>query len=652
MGEHYSKDMEYTVLNRVQSPEDIKELPFESLKTLSEEVRDLIIRTVSERGGHLASSLGVVELTIALLRVFSPPNDRVVFDVGHQAYAYKILTGRRDRFHSLRTRGGIAGFPKRNESEYDFFDTGHAGNAISAAAGLAQARCLSGSRHKVVALVGDGSLTCGVSYEGLNQAGAAEKDLIIILNDNEMSISPNVGAMAAYLNRIMTGQLVTRFRSEIKNILKNIPGVMGRSIYGVARQFEDALKGFITPGRLFEDLGFNYVGPIDGHHLKHLIETLTNVKRFNKPVLLHTITCKGKGYCAAENDPSLFHGVGPFEVKTGRVYSSNGAPTYTKVFGQTMVKLAEHDPKIVAITAAMEYGTGLAEFGEIYQERFFDVGIAEQHGVIFAAGLAIDDYKPVVAIYSTFTQRGYDHIIHDVCMQNLPVTFAMDRAGIVGEDGPTHHGVFDIAFTRNVPNLVVMAPSEEDELADMLYTAVQSGRPCALRYPRAKGLGFPVKDLPKIIPLGKGVVIKQGSDLAIIALGSMLRPAVDAADILATLGISVCVVNPRFVKPIDRELILSVAGNTGYLVTVEEGVLAGGFGSAVVELLVDEGLSNVKVTRLGIPDVFVEHGTRDELLADYGLTAQGIADAAYSFYRTHHVMRLVSPKESVGVGTH
>lgn len=652
MEEQHAEKMEYTILSQVQSPEDIKKLPFESLKTLGEEVRDLIIRTVSERGGHLASSLGVVELTIALLRVFSPPDDRIVFDVGHQAYAYKILTGRRDRFHSLRSRGGIAGFPKRRESEYDFFDTGHAGNAISVAAGLAQARCLSGDGHKVIAIVGDGSLTCGVSYEGLNQAGAAEKDLIIILNDNEMSISPNVGAMAAYLNRIMTGQLVTRFRNEIKTILKNIPGVMGRSIYSVARQFEDALKGFITPGRLFEDLGFNYVGPIDGHHLRHLIETLTNVKRFYKPVLLHTITCKGKGYSCAEDDPSLFHGVGPFEIKTGKVYSSNGSPTYTSVFGQTMVKLAERDPKIMAITAAMEYGTGLAEFGEIFPNRFFDVGIAEQHGVIFAAGLAVEGYKPVVAIYSTFTQRGYDHMIHDVCMQNLPVIFAMDRAGIVGEDGPTHHGVFDLAFTRTVPNLIVMAPAGEDELADMLYTAIESGTPCALRYPRSQGLGFPIKDYPETIPLGKGVVAREGDDLAIIALGSMLSPAMHAAEILAKFGISACVVNPRFVKPLDHELIIGVSKATGHVITVEEGVLTGGFGSAVLELLADEGLTDVKVTRLGIPDEFVEHGTRNELLADYKLTPQGIAEAAYAFYKADNRLSRVAVNESIVSGPH
>ncbi len=652
MEEHQIRNTEYTVLNQVQSPEDLKKLPFESLKTLSDEVRDLIIRTVSDNGGHLASSLGVVELTIALLRVFSPPEDRIVFDVGHQAYAYKILTGRRDRFHSLRSRGGIAGFPKRRESEYDFFDTGHAGNAISVAAGFAQARCLSGEDHKVIALVGDGSLTCGVSYEGLNQAGAAEKDLIIILNDNEMSISPNVGAMAAYLNRIMTGQVVTRFRNEIKSILKNIPGFMGRSIYGVARQFEDALKGFITPGRLFEDLGFNYVGPIDGHHLRHLIETLTNVKRFRKPVLLHTITCKGKGYCCAEEDPSMFHGVGPFEIATGKARASDNSPTYTAVFGQTMIKLAERDPKIMAITAAMEYGTGLAVFGEIFPKRFFDVGIAEQHGVIFAAGLACEGYKPVVAIYSTFFQRGYDHIIHDVCMQNLPVIFAMDRAGVVGEDGPTHHGVFDVAFTRNVPNLVVIAPSSEDELADMLFTAIESGSPCAIRYPRAKGVGVPIKDFPEIVPLGKGAIARHGSDIVMLALGSMLYPALQAAEILETFGISACVVNPRFVKPLDGELIVRLARATGRVITVEEGVLAGGFGSAVLELLADEGLTDVKVIRLGIPDVFVEHGTRNELLEDYGLTPQGIANAAYTFYKTNTVLNRTSHNESLGAGPH
>ncbi len=620
-----------SILQTINSPEDIRELPLESLKILAQEVRDFIVETVAVRGGHLASSLGVVELTIAMLKVFSPPNDRIVFDVGHQAYAYKILTGRRDMFHTLRSRGGISGFPKRQESYYDLFDTGHAGNAISVAAGMAQARCLGGSDHKVLAVVGDGSLTCGVSYEGLNQAGAAEKDLIIILNDNEMSISHNVGAMAAYLNKIMTGHLVTRFRDEVKNLLKNIPGIMGRSMYGLARQFEDALKGFITPGRLFEDLGFNYVGPIDGHQIKHLVETFTNVKRFKKPVLIHTITCKGKGYCKAEENPCKFHGVGPFEIETGRVHESAGPPSYTAVFGQSMVKLAQSDARVVAVTAAMEYGTGLAEFGQTFPKRFFDVGIAEQHGVIFAAGLALEGLKPVVAIYSTFIQRGYDHLIHDVCMQGLPVVFAMDRAGIVGEDGPTHHGVFDMAFTRSIPNLVVMAPANEDELADMLYTAIESDKPCALRYPRSQGVGMVVKDQPSSIKLGKAKLIADGADVCLIAIGSMVEPALAASRILASQGISAAVINARFVKPLDYELILDIASSCGRVVTVEEGVVNGGFGSAVLELLSDAGLNNVRTLRLGIPDTFIEHGTRAELLDDLALNAVGIAKAARQF---------------------
>lgn len=621
-------DFRTSILETINSPEDIKKLPLDSLKMLSQEVRDLIIETVSVRGGHLASSLGVVELTLAILRVFSPPADRIVFDVGHQAYAYKILTGRRDIFHTLRSRGGIAGFPKRQESYYDFFDTGHAGNAISAAAGMAQARCLSGNDHKVIAIVGDGSLTCGVSYEGLNQAGAAEKDLIIILNDNEMSISPNVGAMAAYLSKIMTGQIVTRFRDEVKNLLKNIPGIMGRSMYSLAKQFEDALKGFITPGRLFEDLGFNYVGPIDGHQIKHLVETFTNVKRFKKPVLIHAITCKGKGYCQAEDNPCKFHGVGPFEIETGKTHESDGPPSYTSVFGQAMVKFAQKDPKIVAVTAAMEYGTGLADFGQVYPKRFFDVGIAEQHGVIFAAGLALEGLKPVVAIYSTFIQRGYDHLIHDVCMQGAPVIFAMDRAGIVGEDGPTHHGVFDMAFTRSIPNLVVMAPSNEDELSDMLFTAIQSGKPCAIRYPRSQGVGVPLKNEPSLIPIGMGQLLREGRDLCLIAIGSMVDPTLVASELLAAHGISASVINARFVKPLDRELILDIASSCKRIMTVEEGILNGGFGSSVLELLADEGLQNLKIHRMGIPDSFVEHGSRAELLNDLGLTVNGITNMA------------------------
>lgn len=617
-----------SVLEAIQSPADIKDLPVESLKKLAEEVRELIIRTVAERGGHLASSLGVVELTVAMLKVFSPPTDRIVFDVGHQTYAYKILTGRKDLFHTLRTRGGIAGFPKRAESECDVFDVGHAGNAISVAAGLAQARCFSGEDHKVIAVVGDGSLTCGVSYEGLNQAGAAEKDLIIILNDNEMSISPNVGAMAAYLNRIMTGQLVTRFRTEVKNILKNIPGVMGRSMYGLAKQFEDALKGFVTPGRLFEDLGFNYVGPIDGHQIKHLVETFNNVKRFREPMLIHTITCKGKGYCEAEENPSRFHGVGPFEISTGKVHKSEGPPTYTEVFGKTLLNMAAKDPKIVAITAAMEYGTGLAEFARLFPSRFFDVGIAEQHGVVFAAGLAREGYRPVVAIYSTFLQRGYDHLLHDVCMQDFPVVFALDRAGLVGEDGPTHHGAFDICFARPIPNITIMAPANEDELADMLCTAVRLNSPVAIRYPRSDGLGVPVKKEPEQLPLGKAQILVEGHDLLIIAVGSMVAPSVEASAILASEGFSVGVMNTRFIKPLDRDLILEKAAIAGKVMTVEEGVLTGGFGSAILELFADEGLDGSKVSRLGIPDTFVEHGTRSELLADFGLNVEGIAARA------------------------
>jgi 1-deoxy-D-xylulose-5-phosphate synthase len=617
-----------SILETLQSPDDIKRLSIDELQQLAGEVRELIIDTVCRTGGHLASSLGVVELTIALLKVFSPPEDRIVFDVGHQSYAYKILTDRREVFHTLRSRGGLSGFPKRDESPYDVFDVGHAGNAISVAAGMAQARCLEDSDRKVIAVIGDGSLTCGVSYEGLNQAGVAEKDLIIILNDNEMSISPNVGAMAAYLNRIMTGQIVTRFRDEIKSLLKNLPGSMGRSMYGMARQFEDALKGFLTPGRLFEDLGFTYVGPIDGHRLKHLVDTLVNVKRFHKPVLIHTVTHKGKGYSCAEEDPARFHGVGPFDKVTGKIAASSGPPSYTSVFGDTMINLARNDSRIVAVTAAMEYGTGLAEFGRLFPSRFFDVGIAEQHGVVFAAGLAREGYKPVVAIYSTFVQRGYDHLIHDVCMQKFPVVFAMDRAGVVGEDGPTHHGVFDIAFSRSIPNMTVMAPSDEDELADMLATALACDGPCTIRYPRAQGSGVPMKSHPEILPMGKARMIAEGSDILIIAIGSMVGPSLKASRILRQEGFSVAVMDARFVKPLDRDLILEKASATGVVLTVEEGVLAGGFGGSILELLSEEGMHGIVTARLGIPDSFVEHGPRSELLEELGLSAEGIAQQA------------------------
>lgn len=615
-----------SVLQRIESVDEIQTMSVETLEALAEEIRQYIIEIVSKNGGHLASSLGVVELTLSLLKVFNPPADRFVWDVGHQAYAYKILTGRRDRFPSLRQRGGISGFPKQSESEYDFFDVGHAGNAISFAAGLAQARCLRGDDHKVVAVVGDGSLTCGVSYEGLNQAGDAKKDLVIVLNDNEMSISPNVGAMASYLNRIMTGQWVTGLREEIKTILRNIPGAMGRSMYTLAKQFEDAAKGFLTPGRLFEELGFKYVGPIDGHKIKHLVDTFQNIKRFHEPVLVHVVTCKGKGYCQAEENPCTFHGVGPFEVETGELQKADGPPTYTGVFGDTLLHLAANDPRILAITAAMEYGTGLADFARVYPDRFYDVGIAEQHGIVFAAGLAKEGYRPVVAIYSTFIQRGYDHLIHDLCMQEFPVVLALDRAGIVGEDGPTHHGVFDIAFTRHIPNMTVMAPSDENELSDMLATALTLPSACAIRYPRARGRGVPLKEEPEILEVGKARVLRDGSDVTVAAVGSMVRPALEAADILAESGISAAVIDVRFVKPMDRELILKMSVDTGNIVTIEEGVVSGGFAGAVLELLSEEDISGIRTLNVGISDTFIEHGTREELLDELGLTGPKIAE--------------------------
>ncbi|MFC1834963.1 1-deoxy-D-xylulose-5-phosphate synthase [Thermodesulfobacteriota bacterium] len=613
-----------TILGTIDSPADVQELSLQSLEDLAQEVRALIIENVSQTGGHLASNLGMVEITLAMLKVFSPPDDRIVFDVGHQAYPYKILTGRRDRFHTLRTKGGLSGFPKRSESPYDFFDVGHAGNAISYAAGLSQARCMQCRKNKVIAVVGDGSLTCGVSYEGLNQAGDAEKDLIIILNDNEMSISPNVGAMAAYLSRIMTGQVALRFRQEVKGILSSI----GKPMYGLAKQMEEAVKGFITPGRLFEDLGFKYVGPIDGHRLDHLVLTLKNIQRFQEPVLVHAVTCKGKGYCEAEKHPSQFHGIGPFDVQTGETQKSEGPPSYTSVFGKAMVKFAAEDPAVVAVTAAMEHGTGLAEFARLYPDRFFDVGIAEQHGVIFAAGLAHEGFKPVVAIYSTFIQRGYDHLIHDVSMQALPVVFALDRGGVVGEDGPTHHGVFDLAFLRSIPNFLVMAPSDGKELTGMLHTALCAEQPCAIRYPRDRVPDDPTEIEPELIPIGKARTLADGDDLVIVAVGSMVYPALGAARILEKAGVSTGVVDARFVKPLDEKLICRKAAAAGNVITVEEGVLAGGFGSAVLECLADAGLDGVKVTRIGIPDRFVEHATRKELLEDLGLTPDGIAEKA------------------------
>jgi 1-deoxy-D-xylulose-5-phosphate synthase len=620
------------LLSRVQFPEDIRRLSVPELSRLADEIRDFMIETVSKRGGHLASSLGTVELTLAIHYVFDTPRDRLIWDVGHQAYAHKIITGRKDRFDTLRQQGGISGFPKREESPYDVFNVGHSGTSISAAAGIAEARCLQQEDYRIIVVIGDGAISAGMAFEGLNWTGDRGKNMIIILNDNEMCISPNVGALSSYLNRIMTGQTVTRIKNEVKTFLKSVPGI-GEQMIKFSRQVEESLKTFFVPGAIFEELGFTYVGPIEGHSLDPLIKTLKNVRKLPRPVLLHVVTQKGKGYKYAEDDPCRFHGMPPFDIDTGEPVTGNrvpAAPSFTSVFGRTLVKLAQEDQRICAITAAMAEGTGLDRFAEVVPSRFFDVGMAEQHGVTFAAGLAIQGMIPVVAIYSTFMQRAYDQVIHDVCLQKLPVVLAMDRGGFVGADGPTHHGLFDFSFLRTVPHLIVMAPKDENELQHLLKTAVTCGSPAALRYPRGAGIGAPLSEAIEALPVGRGELLADppGAALTVIAIGSCVYPALDAAEQLAGEGLPVRVVNARFVKPLDEELLLEVAKRSRWIVTVEENALLGGFGSAVLELYACRGITGLTVRRLGIPDTFAPQATQKELRRLYGIDAEGIAAAA------------------------
>ena len=622
------------ILEKINSPEDLKKLPGKELVQLAEELRQEIIATCATNGGHLAPSLGVVELTIALHRVFSSPQDKIVWDVGHQAYAHKLLTGRRERFRTLRTLGGISGFPKRAESVHDAFDVGHSSTSISAALGLAVGRDLRQGRDKVVAVIGDGSMTGGIAFEGLNHAGHLNKDLVVILNDNEMSIAENVGALSNFLSRTITSEFVHKIKKDLEAFLEGLDG-LGQGVLQVAKRAEESLKGLFTPGMLFEAFGFEYIGPIDGHDVELLQETLERVKRFDDAVLIHVLTRKGKGYRPAEENPSLFHGVGPFEIATGKVIKGKGgAASYTGIFGETMMQIAAEDDKVCALTAAMPDGTGLTPFAREFPSRFFDVGIAEQHGVTFAAGLAAEGYKPVFAVYSSFLQRAYDQVFHDVCLQNLPVVFAIDRAGVVGSDGPTHHGVFDLSYLRSLPNMTIMAPKDENELQHMLQTAIDMGAPVAVRYPRGNGFGVPLDQSFHHLPSGKGEVLRDGKSGTILAIGTMVVPALEAAALLAGEGIDMTVVNARFVKPLDRELIISLAGRHVPLFTVEENALQGGFGTAVLELLADEGYADLTVTRLGFPDRFIEQGEQPELRALYGLNAEGIAARVRDKIRT------------------
>jgi 1-deoxy-D-xylulose-5-phosphate synthase len=619
-----------SILETINSPEDLKQLPVSRLSELVAELRQTIIQTCAANGGHLAPSLGVVELTVALHRVFTTPTDKIVWDVGHQAYAHKLLTGRRDDFGTLRTLNGISGFPKRHESVHDVFDVGHSSTSISAATGLAAARDLDGRKGKVLAVIGDGSMTGGSAFEGINHAGHLNKDMIIVLNDNEMSIAENVGALSNFLSRTASSEFVHRFKRDTETFLKRLD--VGRGVLHMARKMEESFKGLFTPGMLFEAFGFEYIGPIDGHDLPTLIETLENVKKFDNSVLIHVLTTKGKGYKPAEKNPALFHGVGPFDIETGKVLKGKGgAASYTAVFGAALCKLAAEDDRIVAITAAMPDGTGLAGFSKEYPERFFDVGIAEQHGVTFAAGLAASGYRPVFAVYSSFLQRAYDQVNHDVCLQNLPVTFAIDRGGVVGSDGPTHHGAFDLSYLRHLPNMTLMAPKDENELQHMLATAISLGTPVALRYPRGNGYGTALDQTFEVLPTGRAELLREGETATILALGTMVYPALEAAATLDAEGLSLAVVNARFVKPLDEDLIVSLAEKHGSIVTIEENVLQGGFGSAVLELLEQRGLSGIRVLRLGYPDSYIPQGEQHELRTLLGLDAAGITASVRTF---------------------
>ncbi len=615
-----------TLLSKIESPADLKKLEKNQLTQLADELREQIVATVSTNGGHLGSSLGVVELTIALHRVFDSPTDNIIWDVGHQAYAHKLLTGRKKQFGTLRQLGGISGFPKKTESEYDCFGVGHSSTSISAALGMAAGRDICGAEQKVVAVIGDGSLTAGMAFEGLNHAGDLKQKLVVILNDNEMSISSNVGALSSFMSRKMTSDTFIRFKKETETLLNYVPGI-GRDLVNLAKRAEESLKSFMTPGMLFEGFGFDYFGPIDGHNIDEMTETLHNVAQIKGPVLLHVLTKKGKGYAPAENNQSKFHGVGPFNSETGEVNVSQpgGAASYTKVFGDTLIALAREDQRIVAITAAMAEGTGLKGYSETFPERFFDVGIAEQHAVTFAAGLACQGLHPVVTIYSTFMQRAYDQVVHDVCLQNLPVTFALDRAGLVGADGPTHHGVFDLSFLRHIPNLTFAVPRNELDLQRIMKTASLFEGPFAYRYPRGPGVGLSLPEEIEPLEIGRGELLRDGTDGLVIAVGDLVNQALSAADQLSEQGINISVVDARFVKPLDVDLILSQVEKVPFVVTAEENSLQGGFGASVLELLSDAGLS-VPVMRIGIPDDFVGQGTQAELRRQLGLDSLGIIE--------------------------
>jgi 1-deoxy-D-xylulose-5-phosphate synthase len=616
------------VLERINDPSDLKSLTVPELETVAGELRELIFDVVvRQTGGHFASNLGSVEITLALHYAFNSPTDKIVWDVGHQAYPHKILTGRRERFATIRQEGGLSGFLQREESKHDQFGAGHASTSISAALGMAVAGQLRGEHFHSIAVIGDGALTGGMAYEALNNAGSLQVPLIVVLNDNEMSIAPNVGALPKYLSRIRTDGRYSQAKAEVERILSHMP--QGDLLLELGKRMKDGLKEIVYHTMIWEELGFTYIGPVDGHNVRDLIDTFEQAKKIPGPVFIHAVTTKGKGYQPAENDPFKHHSA---SIKAPGAAPS--APKYQDVFGATLTELARNNPRIVAITAAMPDGTGLLPFAKEHPSRFFDVGIAEQHAVTFAAGLATQGMRPVATIYSTFLQRAYDQVIHDVCIQNLPVTFAMDRAGLVGDDGRTHHGVFDFAYLRCLPNMVVMAPKDEDELRHMLATAIahESG-PIALRYPRGAGVGVSMLGEPHELPIGKGELIREGTDLTIAAIGSTVLPATRAAEILAESGIQAEVINARFVKPLDEALILKSVHKTGMLITVEEAMLAGGFGSALLELLAREQLE-IPVDRLGLSDKFYDHADQNVLRRYAGIDAESIATRAAALVGT------------------
>lgn len=612
------------ILETINSPADVKALSLDELKQLAEEIRQFLISVISKTGGHLAPNLGVVELSLALHRVFSTPEDKIVFDVGHQSYIHKIITGRREQFPTLRQYGGLSGFPKRSESEHDAFGTGHSSTSISAALGMAVARDLQGKDYNVVAVIGDGSMTGGMAFEALNNAGTLHKKMIVVLNDNEMSISKNVGAMSEYLYQLRTGETYNKIKHDIEGWLKNME--FGTDVLKAIRRLKGSVKYLMVPTSIFEELGFTYLGPVDGHDLQGLTEVLQAAKKIDGPVLVHVLTKKGKGYKPAEESPNKFHGTGPFEIATGKKIANPNAPiTYTEVFGKTLTELANEDKEIIGITAAMPDGTGMSTFAKAHPERFFDVGIAEQHAVTSAAGAAAAGMKPVAAIYSTFLQRAYDSVLHDICMQKLHVTLCLDRAGLVGDDGYTHHGVFDYAYLRSMPEMTIMAPKDENELRHMLKTAVDYDGPVSVRYPRGSGVGVEINEPMHSLPIGKAEVLREGKDVCLWAIGSMVQSALQVAAKLAEQGISAGVVNMRFAKPLDKELLLAHAAQYGKIVTLEEGALQGGVGSAVLETLNEaQILQQCRVLTIGIPDEFVLHGDKKLLMKDLGLDVDAI----------------------------